>query len=807
MEFGQLAALNRLWLNDNHLSALLPEIGQLWALTVLHLYHNRLQTLPPEIGQLSALKGLSLDGNQLTALPPELRGLRKLTSLYLHGNEALGLPLGVLGKKYYETGLDDTGAADPRAILDFYFSRQEEAAVGDAARALNEVKVLLVGRGEAGKTSVSRALRGETFNKEERETPGIVIEDWRMACPQGEVTAHLWDFAGQEITHETHRSFLTDRSLYLIVLDGRGGQQMEEADYWLQHVKKYGGGTSPAVVVLNKWHSPGPYDMARRQLQREHPCLRGFVETDCADGYGIPALREAMGALVEDMSGVRQEWAASYFKVSSALKAQEQKGRYFLSWKEYGEVCRSCQVAEERDEPLAENLNALGVALYYGHNPALRDTRVLRPQWAADGLYGLIQGVRVRPHAGHPGELRAGELRAVLMAGLDVVGQERKERKVDKKSYDTPEVQAFLLELLLDREIALRGGGESAQAVYLLPGLLPVDEPEVRDYDVAAHMQAAAVRWRWLYDFLPAGVMSRFIVKTHALSDAQPRWQQGVVLEWAGAQALVLAERRRNPRVEVYLKGGSEAGRLALAGMVRAFMESIHRDLPEGLRGKEELDLSLPGEQWTEVTELAEFEKAQKTLPVRTRGGIVEVRPTLELNRLEPESARREDAPRLKVFVSYSHDDHKDCDQMKLRLARLANEGLVSYWHDGQIRAGQEWDKVIRRELEDADVVILLMSDPFFASRYIEGVEVATARARQQRGEADILPVLLEECEGFKQHPWLGQLQTVPSVTGRLRPVRRFTPKMTAWDSVENELRRMIADLAKSKHRSGRRGY
>ena len=26
---------------------------------------------------------------------------------------------------------------------------------------------------------------------------------------------------------------------------------------------------------------------------------------------------------------------------------------------------------------------------------------------------------------------------------------------------------------------------------------------------------------------------------------------------------------------------------------------------------------------------------------------------------------------------------------------RLANEGLVSYWHDGQIRAGQEWDRVI----------------------------------------------------------------------------------------------------------------
>ena len=81
-------------------------------------------------------------------------------------------------------------------------------------------------------------------------------------------------------------------------------------------------------------------------------------------------------------------------------------------------------------------------------------------------------------------------------------------------------------------------------------------------------------------------------------------------------------------------------------------------------------------------------------------------------------------------------------------------------------------------------------------------MEVQTARARQQRGEADILPVLLEECEGFKKHGWLGQLQTVSSVVvGWLRPVQRFTPKETARDSGENELRRMIANLARTKRR------
>ncbi len=88
------------------------------------LVSEGLTALPPEIGQLTALTVLDLFNNQLTALPPEIRKLTKLRALYLHGNDALGVLPEVLGKTISETGRNHENAADPRAIMDYYFSRQ-----------------------------------------------------------------------------------------------------------------------------------------------------------------------------------------------------------------------------------------------------------------------------------------------------------------------------------------------------------------------------------------------------------------------------------------------------------------------------------------------------------------------------------------------------------------------------------------------------------------------------------------------------------------------------------------------------------
>ncbi len=802
---GDLRGLTNLNFYGNNITSVPSEIGKLTELSELVFSRNLLSELPPEIGELSKVTWLNLCENKLASLPPELLRLTALTALFLHGNDILDLPPDLLGPGWDELDKEKKNPAPPRAILDYYFARQKHGT-----RPLNEVKLLLVGRGEAGKTSVSRALRGEVYQKEQAETPGIEIRPWKLECPGGEpVKVHVWDFAGQEITHETHRFFLTERSLYVVVLDGRGGQQMEEAEYWLSHVERYGsrkeGGKverSPVIVVLNKWCSPGPYDVEKRRLQREFPNIRAFVETDCKADYGIDTLRETICAVLEQMPAVRQEWPLTYFQVKEKLdeKATDDdpaERRHFLNWEDYRQVCVECGVTEQMAQTsLAENLNALGVALYYGDDERLRDTRVLNPNWAANGLYGLVRGIHRKPFQNKPGQLWQGEFPAVLAEGMEGMNKERGATIDDyPEERDGVRVHEFLLELMQDRELGFLAGEYKKKPLYLLPGLLTLDEPEAKDYDVAAHIEGAQVRFRYLYELLPAGVMSRFIVRTHPLSDDYFRWQRGVVLGWGNARALVMAERRRNPRVDVFILGVTAEERQELAGVVRSNMEEIHRGLPEGLRGREELDLTVPGEQYENVGKLEQLEAEGKPVQVVTSRGVTELPVEKELEQVQPAKARRNSAPKLKVFVSYAHENYKVWDRFKTHLDVLKNERLVSWWFDGKIRAGSEWDDAIRREMKEADIVILLLSTAFFASKYIHGVEMREARRRQQAGEAEILPVLLEPTEAFAQQKWLRKLQTVPNQNGQLRPMTSFNPSVNGWNQVQKALRGMIAEV------------
>jgi internalin A len=78
-------------------------------------------------------------------------------------------------------------------------------------------KLLVVGEGGVGKTSLLRALRGESFEVQQSSTHGIEIKALSLAHPtEAEVTMTLntWDFGGQEIYHATHQFFLTNRSLF-----------------------------------------------------------------------------------------------------------------------------------------------------------------------------------------------------------------------------------------------------------------------------------------------------------------------------------------------------------------------------------------------------------------------------------------------------------------------------------------------------------------------------------------------------------------------------------------------------------------
>ncbi len=387
-ETGNLTSLQRLNLAHNLLTTLPPEIGCLTALQTLNLDHNLLTTLPPEIGNLTALQTLNLAENRLTALPLEIAQLTALEELFLHGTDGLGLTPEVLGPKWVEVS-GDVKPASPRAILDYYFRISTQATTP-----LNEGKMILVGRGEVGKTSLVRRLRENKFNEKQQKTVGIRIEPWQIALrPRERVLLHVWDFGGQEIMHATHRFFLTRRSLYLVVLNGREGGEDADAEYWLKTINALAP-DSPVLVVLNK-HRSHPASLNRTGLCAKYPNVCGFVETDCAGPkpLGIAMLKQAIKQAVnEHLPDVRAKFPASWSRIKDELSQMRNRlKKDFITFNEYRDLCdRHREKDPLSQENLAGFLNDLGIALNYKDDPRLNDKHVLNPQWVTEGIYKIL---------------------------------------------------------------------------------------------------------------------------------------------------------------------------------------------------------------------------------------------------------------------------------------------------------------------------------------------------------------------------------------------------------------------------------
>ena len=97
----------------------------------------------------------------------------------------------------------------------------------------------------------------------------------------------------------------------------------------------------------------------------------------------------------------------------------------------------------------------------------------------------------------------------------------------------------------------------------------------------------------------------------------------------------------------------------------------------------------------------------------------------------------------MRLFYSYSHVDEPLRDKLDRHLAALKRSGVISDWHDRKILAGENFDTRINQHLEDADIILFLISDDFLASSYIWDVEVKRAMEREQSGQCRVVPVVL----------------------------------------------------------------
>ncbi len=626
--------------------------------------------------------------------------------------------------------------------------------------------MMLVGRGGAGKTSLVERLMHGTFNKWQESTTGIALQDWKLPCPGGDdVTVHVWDFAGQVIAHATHQFFLSARSVYVLVLTAREDSQREDAEYWLRLIRAFGsedGTTSKVIVALNKW-ATAPVRLDREALKEKYPFIVGFMETDCETGQGIAELKAKLAEIIGNDVGVREKTGADYFQVKEALRKRwaEQQTNY-LDYADFEEVCASVGVVDkDRQLAMARNLHRLGLALNYGDDARLRDVTVLNPHWVTDGIYLLLREV--------PNERAELFLEAAC-------------RKLPKEE---PRRVMFLIRLMQKYDLAFPL--KEDEQLWLVPQALADSQPVL-----GAEWQGEATRLRWTYAALPEGLVPRFITRTHTLSEGLPRWLNGTLLELGQARAVVRADVTDRRITATIL--GPKVDRQRLAGTIQTEMRSLNGEI-RGLNPLEELQLQQAPEVWLPVTGLEKAEEMNEPeMSMLTPKGAMKINATEENNRLTVQDART-DVWKPRVFISYSHHDDAARDQLVLKLKVLQTAGLVEYWLDRDLTAGEEWNRGIAEQLVAMDVFVLLLSDHSLTSDYINRVEINRALKRQEEGTAKVVPVILHRC----QWKACGRLNHLIALPKDGKPIKDHRPQALGWHDVSEGLLRVLEKL-KQQH-------
>jgi hypothetical protein len=141
----------------------------------------------------------------------------------------------------------------------------------------------------------------------------------------------------------------------------------------------------------------------------------------------------------------------------------------------------------------------------------------------------------------------------------------------------------------------------------------------------------------------------------------------------------------------------------------------------------------------------------------------------------------RWEASLIRVFLSYAHEDRKLQKELDEHLGALRHKKIIETWFDGQIVPGSKWSEEIAEQLNNADLILLLISSAFLNSTYCYENELTHAIKRHNDGLARIIPIILRPCH-WEPAPF-AQFQGLPS---GMVPVtkHRLDERDTVWSEI-----------------------
>jgi internalin A len=412
---ASLTQLTKLHLHNNQLTSIPVVITSLTQLKELHLHNNQLTSIPEVIASLTQLTKLSLSSNQLTSIPEVIASLAQLTKLSLSSNQLTSIPEAISSLTQLQELHLDENPIEPElaaayeqgieSVLQFLRAKTNNSIV------LNEAKLILIGEGEVGKTSLLGALRGDEWVEKRKTTHGVEVDIKSLVVThpdsETEIAFNGWDFGGQNIYRHTHQMFFTSPAIYLAVWNPRRGPEQCRVDEWLRMVKHRAYNEArpdekPHILAVATHGGPKErLDYIDEQALREEfgDLIVGFYHVDSKTEYGIDELKQAIAQTAANIPQVGRSVPASWKQVLDTVRQRSETDAW-ITYEQFQTLCTEKSVDLALAKTYAAILNELGHLIHYSADPVLKETVILKPEWLSKAISFVLEDKQVKDQNG-----------------------------------------------------------------------------------------------------------------------------------------------------------------------------------------------------------------------------------------------------------------------------------------------------------------------------------------------------------------------------------------------------------------------
>jgi internalin A len=449
-----------------------------------------------------------------------------------------------------------------------------------------------------------------------------------------------------------------------------------------------------------------------KELRGKFPQIVGLYKIDSEDGKGIPALEDIISETSWHLPHMRTPWIKSWYNVRERL---EQDGRNWIGYEEFKQICKSEGLNKKQTEILDEYLHDLGAIIHFRDRLELRNMVILKPEWATKAVYKILDTQSILDRGGI---LLHSELDQIW--DLDIYPQD---------------IFSKLLGLMNKFELAYELPDKNS---HLVAELLPKTEPEF-GWDETNNL-----RFYYHYDFMPAGVITRFIVLMHEdLEDKQDGtylcWREGAVLQREGTRALVKVKPLEK-LIEIKIHGSRKRELLAI---IRNQFDHINSKIKK-VKITEEIPCNC-SERCPHKFDYTQLLKAENKGKVTV--DCPESWEDVQLSLLLDGYKTKEDKYKYQVALSFAGED-RVCAE---KLAELLKKRGIRFFYDSYEQANlwgmdlyQHFQSVYR---DDARFCVIFLSKSY-AKKLWTRHELKQAQARAFRENKDyILPVRIDDTE------------------------------------------------------------